>query len=296
MRFGLYGRMTDAPLFSFAQFELPGRLGLADGRYLIRSPEGAAEHVVVIESAGAPPAGRRRRRRPRPADPQPDVEPVPLTRATVVRAGDGSSAAEASDWLAALRRDPDQLEAFQARMLAILNRALHVQRAAAMDPYVAEVPAASASAVRVGYGAGAEVATGRWTEALEVPRREPRHRRADALRPQERVAAVLAGRERVDACETLLLRARLDLDEGRRREAALQLGAGLDALLAEVDPAMAGEDQERDLANLAERRDAVAAVASAAAVGGLDPDQFEQVSSVLTICERVLRRRRILGA
>ena len=37
-------------------------------------------------------------------------------------------------------------------------------------------------------------------------------RREEELRPQERVAAVLGGRERIDACEPLLLRARADLD------------------------------------------------------------------------------------
>ena len=41
----------------------------------------------------------------------------------------------------------------------------------------------------------------------------------------------------VDACETLLLRARADLDAGRRREAALQLRVGLEALLVELEEA-----------------------------------------------------------
>ena len=45
---------------------------------------------------------------------------------------------------------------------------------------------------------------------------------------------MLGGRERVDVCETLLLRARADLDAGREREAALQLRVGLEALLAEL--------------------------------------------------------------
>jgi hypothetical protein len=287
--------MTEQDLFAFAQLELPGALALGDGRYLARTADGEPEAVVVIETLGAPVAGRRRRRRARPADPQPVAEPLPLTKATVVEAGTGRDRADAASWLEGLRRDPDALDAFLAGSLAILNRALHVHRAATMDPYIGEVPPGAATAVRVGYGIGEQVADGRWSEALEVPRREPRRRRADALRPQERVAAVLAGRERVDACETLLLRARLDLDQGRPREAAFQLRSGLDALLAELDPTMAGEDQERDLASIAERREAVAAVASAAAGGDLDQDQIDEVSSTLALCERVLRRRRILG-
>ena len=62
------------------------------------------------------------------------------------------------------------------------------------------------------------------------------------LRPQARLAAVLNGRERPLACEELTLRARLDLDHGREREAALQVLVALDAALAELaaDPQAAG--------------------------------------------------------
>ena len=42
---------------------------------------------------------------------------------------------------------------------------------------------------RVGYGTGSELAEGRWEEAVEVPHPERRQRRAEALRPQERLAA-----------------------------------------------------------------------------------------------------------
>ena len=48
------------------------------------------------------------------------------------------------------------------------------------------------------------------------------------------MAATLGRREARIACETLLLRARADLDGERTREAALQLRVGLEALLAEV--------------------------------------------------------------
>ena len=59
------------------------------------------------------------------------------------------------------------------------------------------------------------------------------------LTPQARLAAVLSARERPLVCEELTLRARLDLDHGRGREAALQLLVALDAALAELqaDPA-----------------------------------------------------------
>ena len=59
-------------------------------------------------------------------------------------------------------------------------------------------------------------------------------RRARVLHPQARLAAVLGAREPMLACEELALRARLDLDHGREREAALQVLVALDAALAEL--------------------------------------------------------------
>jgi hypothetical protein len=286
--------VSEAPLFRFAQFELPGKLGIGDGRYLVRAPDGDPEAVLVIETVGAPVAARRRSR-PRRSEPHPDPAPLPMTRATVIEAAERTAGAKAKDWLAEVKRDHDALDAFVAERLRVLNRTLHAHGTAAMDPYIQELSLEAATAVRAGYGAGEEVADGDWREAIEVPRVEPRRRRADALRPQERVAAVLGGRETIDACETLLLRARLDLDQGRPREAALQLTVGLEALLAEVVPGVGGDEGARDIDSLRERREAVTAAAREAAGGNLDSERIEQVGQTLAICERLLRRRRILG-
>src|SRR6478735_2102610 len=94
------------------------------------------------------------------------------------------------------------------------------------------------------------------TAASATPARltSRRRQREEELRPQERVAAVLRGREQLDTCETLLLRARSDLDAGREREAALQLRVGLEALLAELKDALADPGHEEDMAVLSERR------------------------------------------
>src|SRR5205814_9030495 len=102
-----------------------------------------------------------------------------------------------------------------AAAVRALNVAVRAHRLAAADPVVREVSRAQALAVRVGYGTGDEVAEGRWTEAreLEGERRRSR-RRASTLRPAERVAGLLGGRDRALACEDLTLRARLDLDHG----------------------------------------------------------------------------------
>ena len=79
---------TDAARFRFVQMDVPGRIGIDDGRYLLRTPNEDAETVIVVQTLGAPAAGRprRRRRRPRPADsPDPPAE-VPVTRITVIPA------------------------------------------------------------------------------------------------------------------------------------------------------------------------------------------------------------------
>ena len=89
-------------------------------------------------------------------------------------------------------------------------------------PVGADADPARALVIRVGYGSGEQVAEGDWESARElpVPRRAPSARAL--LSPQERLAALLGGRDAALACEELALRARGDLDHGRAREAALQ--------------------------------------------------------------------------
>ena len=76
--------------------------------------------------------------------------------------------------------------------------ALHAHRTAAMDPHVREVSREQALVVRLGVGDGEQVADGRWTEAIELAPFAPGRRqsvRAGVLRPQERLAALLSGRD-----------------------------------------------------------------------------------------------------
>jgi hypothetical protein len=152
--------------------------------------------------------------------------------------------------------------------------------------------------VLIGYGSGEETAHGRFREAREVDVGSRfgsrRRQREEELRPQERVAAVLRGRERLDACETLLLRARADLDAGRDREAALQLRVGLEALLVELKGALTDPSHERDMGELQERKSKAGVIANAALEGEITPAQQTEVQELLDICERILRRRRVL--
>jgi hypothetical protein len=252
-----------------------------------------------VTTVGAPPKRTRwTYRRERPTDAGEGApEPLTATRLTVVRSRQKMEAAEAQRWLEDIKRDRDRRDDFVAEGVTVLNRAIHAQRAASMDPYLQDVAAEKASVIRVGYGRGEEVADGAWSAALRVPASPSprRRRRVDALRPQERVASVLGGREQVAPFETLLLRSRLDLDEGRPNEAALQLRVALDALLSQI-PEGVGGDELKDLEALDDLRDAVAAAADEAAAGRLDSEAAAQVAEAQNLAERVLRRRRILGS
>lgn len=277
------------------QFDLPGTIGVPDGRYLARGNDG--ERVLVVETVGAPAPPRRRRRRPKESEAT-EPDSLPLTRVTAIRAQEPfESEADASDWLRKATAGEDSIDAAVAAGIGLLNRALHAQAVASADPLGFEVRAEGATTVRIGHGSGKEVATGRFSAAREVDVRagsSPRRRRDEELRPQERIAAVLGGRERLDTCETLILRARADLDADRRREAALQLRIGVEAMLVELAGALADPDHDRDMAELEGRRQEAGEAANAALRGDLSAGEEHKVAELLAICERILRRRRVL--
>ena len=211
--------------------------------------------MLVVETVAAPAVPRRRRRKSRRAEPGAEAAPTALSRVTAVRAPEPfDSSEEAERWLSETVGDRESTDAAVAEALTLLNRALHAQTVASADPLGRELRAEHAATLRIGHGSGKEVASGRYTNAHEIDargdRRSRRRQREEELRPQERVAAVLGGRESLDACETLILRARADLDAGRNREAALQLRVGLEALLVELDGALADPGHEEDMATL----------------------------------------------
>jgi hypothetical protein len=280
--------------FRFAQFEFPWALGPDDGRYVVRDA-GAPEpsHVLVLRTLGAPERRRLGGRRPRSASPEPPPEPVSTARATVVDAqavGEGEAAA----WLGGMRGDVAASTLGDA--IGLLNRVLAAQRLCAADPYLRDVSRDQALVARLGHGAGEQVAEGRWEAAIEVPAdRRRRQRRAAALRPQERLAALLAGREAALACEELTLRARVDLDAGRSREAALQLRVALEAGLVELNDGRAAVAMEERLGELRDQRRAVGAAANQAVAGPLAPATLEAVEHALGRLEAALRARAAAG-
>jgi hypothetical protein len=191
--------------------------------------------VIVLRTVGARerPQGRRARRGAA-VDDTDRAEPLPAVRATLVGA---EPLADPEAWLDGLRGDADGREAEVEAGLRELNALVRAHRAAAADPYARELGRWQANAVRLGYGSGDQVADGRWTAAYELPEPRERVRRTEGLMPQERLAAVLGGSDRVLVAEELVLRARLDLDGERPREAALQARVALEALLAELPAA-----------------------------------------------------------
>ena len=207
---------------------MAGQQGPDPGRYVVRRYAGErAGRKMVFAALQAP---RRRRfggRRARRTDPA--AAPVEVTRATVVEADPLTG--DAAAWL---RHAAGAAEATVGAALAVLNRALH--RLATADPVRRRGPP------RVG----------------PVDARGLRHRR----RRRRRTAACAAARElagvpavsgekppapreerlppggattpRWPARSSPTLRARLDLDQGRTREAALQLEAALSAACEEL--------------------------------------------------------------
>lgn len=269
------------------QFEFPWALGPADGRYVVRVATGEpATHVLVLATLGAPERWRLRERRGRAAAPEPPPTPVTTTRATVVDA-EPTSRADAERWVTAAG------EAEAAAALAVVARAVCAHRIAAGDPGLRDPSLRQALVVRVGCGAGEQVADGRWSAARELPPPQTgRRRRSAGLRPQERMAALLGGREQALACEELTLRARADLDAGRLREAALQLRVALETALVELPAAAdASADMPARVGELLEHGAAVAALAGDACADELPASAAELLTAAQQRLEAALRAR-----
>ena len=274
-----------SPLFLFVQFEFPFELGPAAGRYVVRDHgDEEALRVLVLTVLGAEQRRALRGRKRGPASPDPVA--VTTWRATVVR---GRPAADEAEGKAFMRSPEPRVVAD----LAVVNRVIGLHRVASADPSVREVARSQALVVRAGYGEGEQVAEGRWTEAAEVrpPRAARRGRREAALRPQERLAALLGGRDAALAAEELVLRARADLDAGRLREAALQLRIALEAALAELEPWRDRADLAERIEALREERGVVGDTANAALRAGLDDAAAEDVERVVSHIEAALRAR-----
>jgi hypothetical protein len=274
-------------LFVFIQLEFPWTLGPADGRYLIRrEDDGEPERVVVLgmlqaahqplgaSAGGLPLPLRRARGRTRTTATGPEPAPVPTSRVTVIDPVALAAETQARAWLAELDRDHEVWAA-----TAVVNRVIHSHRIACADPYVHEVSPAQALVIRAGWGEGEQVADGRWlhARALVSPggwasgravssRRGTRRDRSWALRPQERLAALLGARNAALLCEEFALRARQDLDHGRLAHVALELDRAYTVAVPELH-AERRQDLAIRIAELEQLRPGVQAQAQAALLG-----------------------------
>jgi hypothetical protein len=248
------------------------------------SPEGPLDAVLVLGTLGAPERRRLGGRRPRSVE-EAGPEPVPTSRATVVRPEPFGSRDEAGAWLEELRANDSAMKGELEWAVQILNRALRAHRAAMADPWLGEVSAERALVARIGYGRGDAVAEGRYGEALELPRAGARRVKRSMEAPEERFAALLGARATALVGEELVLRARADLAAGRPREAALQARVALEALLAELPRAE----------GLAELRGSIADAAGAALHGELDPGETASIEEGVRAMEAALRRHRLRG-
>lgn len=219
--------------------------------------------------------GRRRPRAVESAAP----DPVPTSRATIIAAEPLGSPEEGERWVDMPAAERDEAIAAATREL---NLVLRAHRAAAADPYPRDVGPEHALVVRVGYGDGDQVADGRYARAIELPREPAKRKRGEALAPQERLAAILGGRAPLLAGEELLLRAQLDVDAARMREAALQARIALEALLGELD--------EKFAAPLRPLRDQIGRAANTALDGDLSEEDEAAVRTAVEEMAAAARR------
>lgn len=262
-------------VFRAVQLDLAWPLGPPDGRYLMRAHDGAATHVVVVQTLERPAAPRRLR------GGQGDAGGW-LTRVTVIDSGAPLDEGAALAWLDAAG------ERELSDGIATLNRMLRAHRLAAADPLAGALDRRQAQSSRLGFGSGEELASGRLGAARELPWQAPDRPRRRMLSPEGRLAALLGGRDHPLVAEELALRARLDLDLSFSRAATLQVLIALDASIAEL----AADDRLADrLGSLRADREPVAAAAQAALAGEPSSEQLAAVSEALQRIEAALRAR-----
>jgi hypothetical protein len=208
-----------------------------------------------------------------------------LTRITAVDVASPLAPDEAKAWLEGAG------EAELGEGISVVNRALHAYRIAAADPDLVALDRRQALAARIGFGAGDEVADGRWSAVRELPWQPPARGRRRMLAPDGRLAALLTGRERELVCEELALRARADLGADRLRHAALQVVVALDAAIAELSTDPAAPALTDRLTELRGMRDRVATAAQAALSAEPAGEHAAAVRMALERIEAALRAR-----
>lgn len=299
-------------IFLAVQFEFTHAIGPHAGRYVVAHPSSVDEHgaarradelgrrealtgvtmaaatadVLAITVLAAPPRRQKLRRRAREEEADAGPAEVPLLLATFIRGTEPLDLHAADARLLEIAADEDRQDAWVAEGLEVLNRAIRGYRAGARDPYVTEVSRRDARTTRIGYGTTEDLPSGRFRRAAVLP--PPlgvKPSREERLVPAETTADVLAGRTAVMEAEDLLLRTYVDLDHGRTRAAALQLGAALALFELELAERPDTADLDLDVAGLRERADELVA-----AIGGgpLTDDGIAELEELIGRVERAI--------
>jgi hypothetical protein len=269
-------------LLPFVELEFVHAIGPAEGRYVVaidaQTPaEGEAEtgteDVLQIRIVDGTTTSKGLRRRTKDATGAEKPAEVPVLRVMWIGASQPvDTRSLAAGRLDRLRNAEDEREELVEGVLNVLNTAVRAHRAAARDPYVAEVTRADPRAVRFGYGEARPLTQGQWSEAfLAPPPRAPRMDRAVRLGPSETVAHALRGTLDLLESEELVLRAMLDVEQQRWRAAGAQLSTAVDLLRWELNAARArGVDVTVPDDDLARRADRVRSLAALALTDELD--------------------------
>jgi len=244
--------------------------------------------VLVVGVVAAPASQARLLRKARQAERQAPPAEVPLSLVSFVKGTEPlSNSRDAARRLDAIRVSEGEQQRWVRQGLGVLNLAIRAYRTGAPDPYAIEVTQRDARRVRIGYGTTEEVQNGLWQEAVELPPPlRPRAKRIERLRPSEAVAVVLSGEAEVLESEDLLLRALIDLDQGRTRAAAFQAASAVRLLPLELGPRPgANRIDLQSLAEPAQRAEELAVLASA---GPLEPANVQELESIIEAVEDLL--------
>jgi hypothetical protein len=249
----------------------------------------ATADVLVVGVVEAPASRPRLLRRAHKIERETTPAEVPLSLVTFVKGTEPlGHQREAAARLDAIRFSEAAQQRWVHEGLGVLNLAIRAYRAGAPDPYAVEVTRRDARRVRIGYGGTDEVRDGLWQEALELP--PPlgsRPKRLERLRPSEAVAVVLSGQSEVLEAEDLLMRALIDLDQGRTRAAAYQAAAGMRLLPRELESHPPSEALDLgSVVNLARRTEDL--VAGGAGAAPLEGDQVRELEGIIEAVEDLL--------
>lgn len=285
--------------FPFVQLSFTHAIGPPPGRYVLNDVPsqdelalGAADVLVVrVVGAATPKRSVFRRNAVRKAETKDIGREVPVAEVTVVRGTRRLDDAAAHRLMTELR-DEASRDPWIAAALADVNRAVAYHRACAADPYPPDLTRADSRTITLGWGRAEEVFAGRWSEALTVMPREQPLPRQERLRPQQGLAAALAGHGDVLECEELLLAAQRDFDAGRLRAAAVGVHAGIELLLGELAGKVLSRAVRGELEDVIDRRPEAEALAARGRRGTLEEGDETALRSILDAAGGVVDRRR----